>query len=129
MVTRTEKTRKEDDPNVSLLVRYPYRILALVLSFIIAIIAVWSSINSFDDRYWHTSDAVKMEVSIKQSLTSVKNHAILQRLSIQKESIEDKIFELEIKGPLSQYDKALYDRHKRKLEELNSKIQQKDENE
>lgn len=125
----TQHHRKEDttddDKKLSgfgLLIKYPWKVAAVIITAIITIIAIWNGINNVDDRYWHATEAVKMESSIKESFSDVKVHAKLQRRSIERDHLEDKLFELEMKGPLSPYDKALFDRYKRRLEDVNSKI-------
>jgi hypothetical protein len=128
----TQHHRKEDitdeDKKLSgfgLLIKYPWKVAMIIITAVITIIAIWNGINNVDDRYFHTTEAIKMETSIKQTLGDIKDHAKFQRQSIQKESVEDKLFEIEMKTQLSAYDKALADRYKRRLEEINSKIKDK----
>lgn len=124
---RKEDTTDEDKKltGFGLLIKYPWKVAAIIITAIITIIAIWNGINNVDDRYFHVTEALKMETSIKQTLGDIKDHAKFQRHSIQKEAIEDKLFEIEMKGQLNQYDKAVADRYKRRLEEINSKIKDK----
>lgn len=82
-----------------------------------SIIAIVTALFTVDARYAHAADVEKDKA---QTQRVIKDTAII----IRKQSIEDKLFEIDIKqaqspnGRLSPIEAAIQQRYKRQLEEL-----------
>jgi len=84
-----------------------------------SIIAIVTALFTIDARYAHAADVEKDKA---QTQRVIKETAII----IRKQSIEDKLFEIDVKqaqspnGRLSPVEAAIQQRYKRQLEELKS---------
>lgn len=86
-----------------------------------SIIAIVGAMFALDGRYAHAADVEKIKSETQQ--------VILQTaLTLRKQSLEDKLFELELKKAqtkeqrLTPMDQALYDRYKRQSQEIEVKV-------
>lgn len=83
-----------------------------------SIIAVVGALFTLDARYAHAADVEKDKLKTEQVIRETS-------LTLRKQMIEDKLFELDVKkaqtdGRLSPLDTALRERYKRQIEEIST---------
>lgn len=86
-----------------------------------SIIAIIGAMFALDARYAHAADVEKTKTETKQIILQTA-------LTLRKQNLEDKLFELELKRAqtkdqkLTPMDQALYERYKRHSQEIEAKI-------
>lgn len=97
-----------------------------------SIIAIVAALFALDARYAHAKEVDKIKVEYIREIDKIKmetKDAVKETtLTLRKQILEDKLFELDLKRlenrnqRLSPMDQALYDRYKRHTQEIEAKL-------
>lgn len=89
---------------------------------LLTLLALVSAIFAIDYRYAKAQDVKDKQAQIQQIVQDAVINIHKQNLEaisgIRKQTLEDKIFEIDVKPKLSSVDQALKERYKRQLREL-----------
>lgn len=91
--------------------------LSSVVGIITLVGAILGSFIAIDSRYASAKDFEEYQENTSRQLEKYQRESINNTLELRKQSLEDKIFELEIRKNPSQVDRALLNRYKEQLKE------------
>lgn len=91
--------------------------ITVVLGILASAVAVITGLFAIDERYAHAADVAQYNQQMSQTIKETAD-------SLRRQTLEDKIFELDIKrsqsrdNRLSPVDQAMRDRYQRQLDDL-----------